>query len=102
MTRGLKNFVTRIPPTSYKLLAKEKDHCKLCKIVRRKGIEDILKKSSHFVGICEKTAYNYIKRMESRLKIKIISSRKGGRDGGGSVSLTPVGKEMIKRFEKIK
>ena len=60
-----------------------------------------LKKSSKAVGICEKTAYNYIKRMEKRMGKKIIISHKGGKTGGGSTELTPTGKMLIREFERV-
>ncbi|MBN2457962.1 LysR family transcriptional regulator [Candidatus Woesearchaeota archaeon] len=58
-----------------------------------------LKKSAEACGLSYKTAYNYIKRIESRLKQKIIVTSKGGKDAGGSTTLNPFGKELLKKYE---
>ncbi len=59
-----------------------------------------LKKASHSVGIANKTAYNYIKKIERRLGKKIIESHKGGKKAGGYTKLNPLGKELIKEFRE--
>lgn len=60
-----------------------------------------LKKSAKHVGICEKTAHNYIRRMEKRLRSKIAIGFKGGKDGGGHVLLTNLGQELIMKYEEV-
>lgn len=59
-----------------------------------------VKKSSKLLNISEKTAHNYINRMENRLSKKIIFSSKGGKNAGGKTILTPMGKMLLKRFER--
>ncbi len=59
-----------------------------------------LKKSAQNLGLSNKTAYNYIKKVENRLSKKIICSHKGGKDAGGYTELTLVGEELIKRYEE--
>ena len=59
-----------------------------------------LKKSAQNVGLCYKTAYNYINKIENRLSEKIIISHKGGKEAGGYTNLTLLGKELIKRYEE--
>ena len=58
-----------------------------------------LKISAKVVGISEKTAHNYIKRIEQRLEKKIIESTKGGKNAGGSTNLTQLGLDLIKKYE---
>ncbi len=59
-----------------------------------------LKKSSQNLGLSYKTAYNYIKKIENRLTKKIIFSHKGGKDAGGYTKLTPIGEDLIKKYEE--
>ena len=61
-----------------------------------------IKRSAKIIGVCEKTAHNYIGKMESRLGKKLVLSRKGGKYGGGSASLTKDGFALVKKFEMIK
>jgi len=61
-----------------------------------------LKKSAEKVGIAEKTAYNYIKKIERRLKKKITETKKGGKKAGATITLTKTGQELIRRFENLK
>lgn len=61
-----------------------------------------LKKSAAKLGLSEKTVHNYIRRIEQRLEKKVIHSYKGGKKGGGSTELTPLGLNLIKEFEKVR
>jgi molybdate transport repressor ModE-like protein len=61
-----------------------------------------LKKSAKSVGICERTAYNYIKNIERRIKEKIVESHIGGKAGGAYIALTKTGQDLIKEFERLK
>lgn len=58
-----------------------------------------VKKSATLLNISEKTAHNYINRMEKRLSQKIVLTSKGGKDAGAKTLLTPLGKQLIKLFE---
>jgi molybdate transport system regulatory protein len=60
-----------------------------------------LKESASVVGISYKTAYNYIRRMERTLGKRVIVSRKGGPEAGGSSTLTEVGQLLIKRYREV-
>lgn len=60
-----------------------------------------LKKAANFIGISNKTAYNYIKHIEERLSKKIVYSHKGGKSAGGYTKLNTLGKELIKKFESV-
>ena len=71
------------------------------RLLKAIGRLNSLKKAARFVGIANKTAYNYIKKIEKRLDKKIIESHKGGRNAGGYTKLNSLGKELIKRFEEV-
>ena len=59
-----------------------------------------LKLSAKKVGISNKTAYNYIKKMENNLGKKVIDSHKGGKDAGGYTKLNSTGIELIEKYEE--
>ena len=48
-----------------------------------------------------RTALNYIKKMESALKVAVIETQKGGSGGGGSASLTVEGLKILRECKKI-
>ena len=48
-----------------------------------------------------RTALNYIKKMESTLKVSIIETQKGGSGGGGSATLTDEGLKILRECKKI-
>lgn len=60
-----------------------------------------LKKAALDIGIANKTAYNYIKHIETRLGKKVIQSHRGGKDAGGYTKLTATGEKLIKKFEEV-
>ena len=60
-----------------------------------------LKHGAKLMGICEKTAHNYVRKIESRLGEKIISSTKGGKNAGGKTVLTSLGMELIDKWERL-
>lgn len=70
------------------------------RLLKAIGKLNSLKKAAKFVGIANKTAYNYIKKIEKRLGKKIVESHKGGKKAGGYTKLTLLGKGIIKRFEE--
>ena len=47
-------------------------------------------------------AWGIIKKIENRINMPLLYTRKGGRFGGGGAELTPTGRELIKSFMKIK
>lgn len=49
------------------------------------------------LGIHYRTAWQKIHEMESRLGVKLVETKTGGRQGGGA-TLTPVALEYIDRF----
>ncbi len=61
-----------------------------------------LKKAAEKVGLAEKTAQNYVRKIESRLSKKIVESTKGGKDAGGSTKLNLLGKELIEQYENVR
>ena len=48
-----------------------------------------------------RTALNYIKKMESTLKVSVIETQKGGSGGGGSATLTDEGLKILRECKKI-
>lgn len=52
-------------------------------------------------GISYRSAQSYIKRMESRLGIKVVKSVKGGKNGGYT-SLNNTGLYIVRECKKIK
>lgn len=59
-----------------------------------------LKLSALKIGISNKTAYNYIKKIETNLGKKVINSYKGGKDAGGYTKLNSTGLELIEKYEE--
>ena len=57
--------------------------------------------ASESVGISYRTALNYIERIESTLGVKVVSTTKGGKGGGGGTSLTDEGFLILKECKKI-
>lgn len=53
------------------------------------------------IGVSYRTALNYIEKMESTLNVKIVSTTKGGKGGGGGTSLTDDGYSILKECKKI-
>ena len=60
-----------------------------------------LKESAKFVKISYRTALNYIDKMESALQVKIVSTSKGGKGGGGCTILTEEAYSILKECKKI-
>lgn len=53
------------------------------------------------IRVSYRTALNYIEKMESALDVKIVSTTKGGKGGGGGTSLTEEGYSILKECKKI-
>ncbi len=53
------------------------------------------------IKVSYRTALNYIEKMESTLDVKIVSTTKGGKGGGGGTSLTDDGYSILKECKKI-
>jgi len=56
--------------------------------------------ASRALGMSYRYVWGYIKKSEEVTGKKIISTRKGGKKGGGA-SLTPFGKILLKEFKKL-
>jgi molybdate transport repressor ModE-like protein len=69
-------------------------------LLKNINMTNSLKKSAELVGISNKTAYNYIKKMENKLGEKLIISHKGGKDAGGYTKLNSTGLELIEKYEE--
>lgn len=53
------------------------------------------------INVSYRTALNYIDKIESTLDVKIVSTTKGGKGGGGGTSLTEEGYSILKECKKI-
>lgn len=53
------------------------------------------------INVSYRTALNYIEKIESTLDVKIVSTTKGGKGGGGGTSLTEEGYSILKECKKI-
>jgi len=53
------------------------------------------------VNVSYRTALNYIEKIESTLNVKIVSTNKGGKGGGGGTTLTEEGYSILKECKKI-
>ena len=60
-----------------------------------------LTESAKLAKISYRTALNYIDKIESTLKVKIVSTSKGGKGGGGGTTLTEEGYSILKECKKI-
>ena len=76
------------------------DNRKYC-LLKLISTEKSLTAASKGVGISYRTALNYINKIESVLGIKIVSTTKGGRGGGGGTELTEEGRSILYECDKI-
>lgn len=53
------------------------------------------------MNIPYRSAMNYLKRMEKMLESEIVTSKRGGKGGGGQSKLTKTGKNLVKEYKKI-
>lgn len=60
-----------------------------------------LTESAKIVKVSYRTALNYIDKIESSLQVKIVSTSKGGKGGGGGTTLTDEGYSILKECKKI-
>lgn len=60
-----------------------------------------ISKAAKSLNISYRTALNYIEKIESTLDVKIVSTTKGGKGGGGGTNLTDDGFLILKECKKI-
>lgn len=53
------------------------------------------------INVSYRTALNYIDKIEKNLNVKIVSTTKGGKGGGGGTKLTEEGFSILKECKKI-
>ena len=70
----------------------------LLKSIRETGT---LKEASQSLDMSYRYAWGLIRKAEDKLGDKLIEASKGGRQGGGSSSITELGEHFIKDFEDI-
>ena len=59
-----------------------------------------LQRTAAKLHIAEKTIYNALRKMESRLGKKVVLAKKGGKSGGASLELTDEGKSLMRQYEQ--
>jgi len=65
------------------------------------NITHSLTKSAELTKVSYRTALIYIEKIESSLKVAIVSTKKGGSGGGGSTKLSSEGQLILKECKKI-
>jgi molybdate transport system regulatory protein len=81
-----------------KIILLNKRKFKLLKYINECGsIMDASKK----VGIPYRSSLKYIENLESSLNTKIVSTKRGGKGGGGGSKLTKDGKSILKEYRKV-
>lgn len=70
----------------------------LLKAIKEKGT---LKEASQSLDMSYRYAWGLIRKAEEKLGDKLIEASKGGRQGGGSSTITELGEHFITDFEKI-
>ena len=60
-----------------------------------------LTQAAKAINVSYRTALNYIEKIESTLDVKIVSTTKGGKGGGGGTVLTEEGYSILKECKKI-
>ena len=60
-----------------------------------------LTQAAKIIDVSYRTALNYIDKIESTLDVKIVSTTKGGKGGGGGTVLTKEGYSILKECKKI-
>jgi molybdate transport system regulatory protein len=59
-----------------------------------------INQAAHMEKMSYRQAWGKIKRIEDRLKVKLLDRRVGGEAGGGA-TLTPAGKRFLEEYEQI-
>ena len=70
----------------------------LLKAIERTGS---INKACERIGISFRHGWGYITAIEKRLGFKLIERSKGGKGGGGSC-LTPRGRDLVQKFDRLK
>ncbi|MFB0559713.1 MAG: TOBE domain-containing protein [Candidatus Lokiarchaeia archaeon] len=63
--------------------------------------EGSLTKAVKNLKISYRYAWGYLKKIEKRLGGPIVETFKGGRDGGGGMRLTPLGKYLLRKYNRF-
>ncbi len=60
-----------------------------------------LAKASKNTKVSFRAAWNWLRKIEERLGVKIVDSKKGGEGGGGTTVLTEVGKRILRKYDNF-
>jgi len=63
--------------------------------------EGSLTKAAKNLNISYRYAWGYLKKIEKRIGEPIVETFKGGRDGGGGMRLTPLGKYLLRKYKRF-
>lgn len=63
--------------------------------------QENLAKTAQTLGMSYKYVWAYLKKMEKTLQRPIVTTRKGGKRGGGETTLTPLGENLLKEFKRV-
>ncbi len=60
-----------------------------------------LAQAARNLNISYRYAWGYLKKIEKRIGRPVVETFKGGMDGGGGMKLTPVGKYLLRRYNRF-
>lgn len=63
--------------------------------------EGFLTKAAKNLNLSYRYAWGYLKKIEKRIGKPIVEPFKGGREGGGGMKLTPMGKYLLKKYKRF-
>jgi len=63
--------------------------------------EKSLSQASKSTNVSFRAAWNWLRKIEDRLGVKVVESEKGGEGGGGRTLLTEVGKRILRKYDNF-
>jgi molybdate transport system regulatory protein len=63
--------------------------------------EGSLTKAAKNLNLSYRYAWGYLQKIEKRIGEPIVEPFKGGRDGGGGMRLTPLGKYLLRKYKRF-
>jgi len=63
--------------------------------------EGSLTKAAKSLNISYRYAWGYLRKIEKRLGKSVVETFKGGRDGGGGMRLTPLGRYLLRKYNRF-
>lgn len=81
-----------------KIILMDNSKFKLLKYIDEYGS---ITKASQKAEIPYRSSLNYIKNMENELDTELVTTKRGGKGGGGQSKLTDMGKLILKEYKKV-